>query len=141
MSFIHYRRKVCKDCCVCKKSFSSLKSSTMLRMEMFMNFTNWDWTTYAILGFTAIFLVVGIARVVEIHVFRFSKLKLYTFILLHVLGVLLFAAALGLMAIDTKNIYRTIMSFLFFSGVLILFPMHIYLGLLRRVLGGNSARK
>jgi hypothetical protein len=92
-----------------------------------------DPLTLALLAFAGIFLVVGFLRVVEIRVFHFSPWKERSLIAVHLLGVLFFSLALALLAANPQGAEREWMTRAFVSGFFLLFPLHIYLGLLRRV--------
>jgi hypothetical protein len=90
-------------------------------------------TSWAVLAFSILFLVVGVSRVVEFQGVDISDKQRRFLIPLHILGVLSFSAAMGLLAIDPAQVHRTLLAGLFFGGMLILFPMHIYVAIKRKI--------
>lgn len=89
---------------------------------------------YALMAFAVVFFVVGVLRVVEFKAAGISPLQRKILIPLHIVGSFNFSGAIVLLAIDPSQTHKTLMSVLFFSGVLILFPMHIYLAIKRKIL-------
>lgn len=87
----------------------------------------------AVLIFSVIFLIVGILRVVEFHGHGFSPRKLKMMMSAHVVGVILFSAAMALFGLDIYAVHLQITGAILFSSLAFLLPVHIYLGLLRRV--------
>ena len=101
------------------------------------------WDAVAILVFALVFLVVGVSRISEFNGVGLGDTTRKIFIAAHILGCFLFSIALGLLGVDVARIHRTLMSVVFFSGVGLLFPIHIYVGLKRRIRLkdlGNSPR-
>jgi len=96
------------------------------------NLTSLSWTSIALLVFTAAFLVVGCIRVVEFKDVGLTPLVRSVLIGIHIAGCLLFAASLALFAVDIEAAHKPLMYSFFASGMLTLFPTHIYLALRRR---------
>lgn len=88
---------------------------------------------YAVLAFAAIFMVTGILRVVEFKAAGINSFQRKFLIPLHILGCIAFAASLALAVIDPEQHYKMWMTILFFTGVLILFPTHIYVAIKRKI--------
>jgi hypothetical protein len=91
------------------------------------------WITIAILVFSVIFLVVGLFRVVEFSGIGLGKNTRRVLIGLHVLGCFIFAAAMVFSALDFHGEYKTVKTAFFLGGIGLLFPIHIFLGLKRRI--------
>jgi hypothetical protein len=91
------------------------------------------WTTLAVLIFSLVFFGVGITRVVEFKGIGLSSTKRSIFTIAHIIGCLLFSLALMLLAIDVTKLRLDIMGVLVGVSLALLFPVHIYLGLLRRI--------
>lgn len=90
------------------------------------------WSSIFLLVFTAAFLIVGCLRVVEFKDVGLTPLVRGVLMAIHLVGCLFFAAALAIFAVDIAQTQKTIMYSIFASGVLTLFPVHIYLALKRR---------
>ena len=88
---------------------------------------------YAVLVFTIVFLIVGLLRYVEIGAADIFGTKKIVLIGLHFIGCFLFAGALALLAIDPDQKQIFWMRILFFGGMMILFPVHIYVGIKRKI--------
>jgi len=88
---------------------------------------------YGLLAFAAVFIIVGVLRVVEISAAGLRPLWRRILIPLHVVGCLCFAGAIVLLAIDETGSARIWTSSLFYAGVMILFPLHIFLAIKRRI--------
>jgi phosphate starvation-inducible membrane PsiE len=89
--------------------------------------------TYALEVFAAVFFVVGIFRVVEFKAAGISGFQRAFLIPLHIIGCGLFTACIVLLAIDPAQEHKKMMVWFFFSAILLLFPIHIYVGLKRRI--------
>jgi hypothetical protein len=89
--------------------------------------------TYALYVFAAVFFVVGLFRIVEFKAAGVSRFQQMILIPLHVLGCGLFSTAFILMANDPVQVHKKELSWLFFSGLFILCPMHIYVGIKRKI--------
>jgi hypothetical protein len=94
---------------------------------------------YALLAFAAVFLVVGVHRVVEFKAAGINAFQRKILIPLHVAGCLAFTGCIILMAIDIHDRHRLITTELFFSSVFVLFPIHIYVAVKRRILVKNQS--
>jgi len=103
--------------------------------QVFTNKGNpFNWISIAILGFAILFLIVGILRTVEFNDISLKKLQKTILIGLHILGCLLFSAALTVLAVDQEQYYNFYLRILLFSAILILFPIHIFVGIKRKIL-------
>jgi len=89
--------------------------------------------TYFIIGFAVVFLISGLSRIVEFKAAGLTKNQCRVLIPFHILGSFSFAAALLLLAIDPNQLYKSLMTVCFFGGVLILFPIHIYVNIKRKM--------
>jgi len=87
----------------------------------------------AMLLVALMFLIVGSLRWVEILDFNFSKLRRTVLIIMHLLGCIVLALAFALEAVDIDKSYSAVGMGLLASALVLLFPIHIYLGLLRRL--------
>ncbi len=92
------------------------------------------WTSLVLLLFALIFLAVGILRVVEFQGLGFTRKRLRFLAIFHVLGCLLFSATIADLALDMYQLFPLIKGALFSASILILFPLHIYVALRRRIL-------
>jgi hypothetical protein len=91
-----------------------------------------EWLTIVLLLFAVAFLVIGVVRAVEFKGLGFSRAKLTLLISVHVVGCLLFSAAICLAALDPLAAHRIMMNILFFTGLACLFPGQIHIAFLRR---------
>ena len=91
------------------------------------------WTAVGMVLFAVIFVGVGLVRIVEFNGYGFGRLFKTLLICLHICGCGLFAAALALFGLDSAMVYTSTTGILLGTGLLLLAPIHIYLGLLRRV--------
>lgn len=89
--------------------------------------------TYAVLAFTAVFMVTGIFRVVEFKAAGVSPFARKFLIPLHIIGCIAFCTAMAMLVLDPTQQYKVWMTACFFTGVLILFPMHIYVAIKRKI--------
>lgn len=89
--------------------------------------------TYAVLAFAAVFMVTGIFRVVEFKAAGVSRRQRFFLIPIHILGCVAFSSALALLVLDPAGHYKSLLTACFFTGVLILFPMHIYVNIKRKI--------
>ena len=103
-----------------------------LRQLQFSN-TEVKVTSIALLIFAVVFLVVGLYRNVE---FKFSPLSHRVKLLCYVLysiGVINFSFTILLLAADIHQTHQSEVLPFFLSSIIILFPLHIYLALAKRV--------
>lgn len=96
--------------------------------------------TYALVAFSIIFFGVGLIRVVEFKAAGVPTRRQKPLMVLHILGCVTFAATLILLAIDPGQEYKTWTTVLFFSSIGILFPVHIYVGICRKILISSQAQ-
>lgn len=89
--------------------------------------------TYALIAFAAVFFVVGVYRIVEFKAAGVSDFQRRLLVPAHIIGCGLFSASLVLVAIDPLQKHKELLTWLFFSGLLLLFPMHIYVGIKRMI--------
>jgi hypothetical protein len=89
--------------------------------------------TYALIAFAAVFFVVGMFRTVEFKAAGVSPFQRKILIPLHVVGVGLFSASIVVLGVDPLQQHKQLLTWLFFSGIFLLFPAHIYVGLKRRI--------
>ena len=89
--------------------------------------------TYVVLAFAAIFMVTGIFRVVEFKAAGISRKQRIFLIPIHIVGCIAFSLALALLVLDPTEIHKAGMTACFFTGILILFPMHIYVNIKRKI--------
>jgi hypothetical protein len=86
-----------------------------------------------LIAFAVVFVCVGVIRVVEFGDLGLKTPVRIALVIAHLVGCLLFACAISLLGIDVKREHMTLMSYLLFPGLGILLPVHIYLGLKRRI--------
>jgi len=91
------------------------------------------WIGIAVLIFAVAFAVVGVLRWVEFNEFGFAPVKKRILVLMHILGCLIFSLGFILLALDTNKDQNMLVGATFASAMVLLFPAHIYLGLLRRI--------
>lgn len=91
------------------------------------------WTSVAVIAFAAIFLVAGVLRVVELRPLVPAPRARLALTALHLLGCLLFSSAALLFGLDIDRRHNELTAALLASSLVILMPLHIYLGLLRRL--------
>jgi hypothetical protein len=89
--------------------------------------------TYALIAFAAVCFVVGVYRVVEFKAANINDFQRRLLIPAHVVGCGLFSASIVLVAIDPLQQHKELLTWLFFSGLFLLFPMHIYVGIKRMI--------
>lgn len=87
----------------------------------------------SLIVFAALFFAVGLFRVVEFKAAGVSERVRRVLIPLHVLGTLLLSAAMLVFATDEQQLQQELLMGLFFGGVGILFPLHIYLAIKRKL--------
>jgi hypothetical protein len=92
------------------------------------------WGAIAGIVFALAFFGVGVYRVVEFSGLGLNPTKRVVLTVGHVLGCLLFSSSIAVLGIDSKRELHQITGTLLFSGMLVLFPIHIYVGLKRRIL-------
>ena len=80
-----------------------------------------------------LFFVVGIFRIVEFKAAGIDGLQRKILIPLHILGCAAFSATMVLLGTGMDQTHKTLMTSLFFSAVLILFPIQIYVGIKRKI--------
>jgi hypothetical protein len=88
---------------------------------------------YALIAFAVAFILVGVLRVVEFKAVGLSRIQERILIPLHFIGCIGFAAATVMLAIDESGVHHRAMTFLFFGSVLVLFPIHIFINIKRRI--------
>jgi hypothetical protein len=79
--------------------------------------------------------VVGVYRWREFLDYGFSTVRRRGLIILHIAGCFVFCIALALLSIDVNKKIAGLTMGLLFSGLIFLFPIQIYLGILRRLRG------
>jgi hypothetical protein len=89
--------------------------------------------TYGLLAFAFVFPIVGGFRIVEFKAAGISLRQRQFLIPLHMLGCLCFSGAMVLLAIDIAQEQKLVTQILFSAGILILFPMQIYVAIKRRI--------
>lgn len=87
-----------------------------------------------LIAFAVAFVIVGFLRVVEFKAAGLGPKQRMLLIPVHVIGCIAFAGAMYLMATDAHNLHRELTARLFFGSVLVLFPIHIFVALKRRIL-------
>ena len=92
-----------------------------------------SWTAVGVSVFAVIFLIVGLTRVVEVAALQIGSKTRIALMAVHVVGCFLFALALVLLGVDEHGLYHTILIACFSAGLALLFPLHIYVGLKRRI--------
>ena len=90
-------------------------------------------TQIGILVLAVVFLIGGISRIVEFSGIDLTKRQKAIFTSLHILGCVFFSVSMVIAALDTRQSYKTLMTALFFSALAIFFPVHIFVGLKRRI--------
>jgi len=90
-------------------------------------------TEYFLYIFAAAFLIIGFVRVVEFKSSGVPRNQRFVLIPIHIIGTLAFTTAIILLARDRAS-EKTLLTWAFATGVLILFPLHIYVGIKRRLL-------
>ena len=90
----------------------------------------------AMLLISILFIVVGASRWVEFLDFNFSTLRRSVLIFIHLVGCVVLGLAFAIQAIDLDKKFSNIGMGLLASAFVLLFPIHIYIGLLRRVRSG-----
>jgi hypothetical protein len=88
---------------------------------------------YGTLAFAIVFMLTGIFRVVEFKAAGISSRTRKFLIPLHILGCIAFAGSLALLAIDSTQELKELTRACFFTGMLILFPLHIYVAIKRKI--------
>jgi hypothetical protein len=87
----------------------------------------------ALIIFAVLFFIVGLFRVVEFKAAGVSERARRFLIPLHVLGTLLLSGAMLVFAMDERQLQQKILLWLFFGGVGILCPLHIYVAIKRKI--------
>lgn len=90
---------------------------------------------YQIIGVVsgAIFLIVGLWRLVEIKDAPISPSQRKVFYPLHILGTILFSIVIGFAGYDVSPTQKLYLAGCFLVAALTLFPMHIFVALKRRI--------
>ncbi len=83
--------------------------------------------------FAVVFFIVGCFRIVEFKAAGVSLGQRRFLVPLHILGCFCFAGALFLLGYDAAQTQKLGIQILFAAGVLILFPLHIYVAVKRRI--------
>src|SRR3978361_2301283 len=92
-----------------------------------------DLQTNALIVFAVIFFIVGVFRIVEFKEAGISKFQRLFLVPLHISGCAVFAGAIALLGLDPGQKHMTLMTILFFSGFLLLVPIHIYVAIKRKI--------
>lgn len=91
------------------------------------------WLPIVVIAFALVFLVVGFLRIVEFGGLGIGQRKRRILVFTHIVGCVMAALALILLGLDTTRSHMDILGPLLGVALLLLFPVHIYLGLLRRI--------
>ena len=91
------------------------------------------WFQVFMLVFALVFLVGGMMRIVEFNGLGLGRFLKPTLIAAHILGCLLFSSAIALAGIDIHQERPMYMRVFILSSLGILLPVHIFLGLKRRI--------
>ncbi len=96
-----------------------------------------NWSGIAVVAFAIVFFGVGVARLVEFRDVGLSKFQRRTLMAFHLIGAALFSTAMALFGLDLTQQHKPVMYSIFASGVVILFPVHIYVAFRRRIKYGD----
>jgi hypothetical protein len=90
---------------------------------------------YEILGLMGgiLFLIGGLWRTVEIREARLTDRQKKWFVQMHVIGTSLFAAVLASVGFELSVAQKWYLSGCFLAAAILLFPLHIYLALKRKI--------
>ena len=135
MSLVSKRRTRDKDCMELHHLLQQL------RVEFFISLSPHSdnfYTALLMLTFSFAFLAVGVVRLVEWQGVGFSKIKRFSFCILQVIGSVCTSLGFAIFAIDPHGLHKTLLTALIGVGFLTLFPIQIYLALVRRVKSGNQ---
>lgn len=91
-----------------------------------------DWTEVLGVLVAIVFLVGGIFRVVELNDVPMTRGQKRFASVAHVLGCILFSAALALLSVDIDHAEKKFTYGFFLFGLAFLFPVQIFLNLKRR---------
>lgn len=91
------------------------------------------WLIIALLTFALLFLVIGLTRIVEFKGLGLSYRRRTILTALHILGCITFSLMFVLFAIDINKTYSDLLAGLLISSLILLFPIHIYAGILRNI--------
>ena len=91
------------------------------------------WTSIILLIFAVIFLIVGLYRNVEFRDSNLSKRAKIICYVIHTIGVINFTLAILLVGADLWQTHQSIILPYFFSAIFLLFPLHIYLAISKRI--------
>jgi hypothetical protein len=89
--------------------------------------------TYGMLVFSVLFLIGGITRIVEFSGLGLGRILRPILIAAHLVGCALFSSSMVVLAYDVTETRKTLVAILFFSGVGLLLPIHIFVGIKRRI--------
>jgi hypothetical protein len=95
----------------------------------------------ATLVFGFFFTVVALTRVVEFSGIGLSDFRRKVLVVAHVVGCLIFGAAFVVLALDVNNHHKELLGRLLFASLTIFFPVHIYIGLKRRIIIRDQMEK
>jgi hypothetical protein len=110
-----------------------MKGSDELILSIYGKSQEILWTRLGLLIFAIVFLLLGSLRVSEFSGIGLRKRTQVLLAVIHVFGTLLFSMALGLLALDIERVLQNVISVCFVLGVFILFPLHIYAAVRRRL--------
>jgi hypothetical protein len=94
------------------------------------------WISGISAAFGVAFFLVGLARVTEFNGLGIPQLRKSMLIFLHLLGCVTFSLVFMLFGMDVNKTYpalNSLLAGLFVASIVLLFPVHIYVGLLRRI--------
>ncbi len=91
------------------------------------------WTNVGLLAFAIIFFIVGASRIVEFEGLEFSKTLKRFFISVHLLGTLCFSLSIAFLGVSETDLYKPYSTGVFIVAIFILFPLHIFLAIKRRI--------
>jgi hypothetical protein len=92
------------------------------------------WFSVLLVAFSVVFCAVGIYRAVEFLGLGLRPLPRRLLIASHVLGCVLFSVALAWTGLDQRQLHKPEITRIFFTGLALLLPVQIYIGIKRRIL-------
>jgi hypothetical protein len=98
-----------------------------------MNLGALDLSSIGLLVFAGVFMLLAIFRIVEFGDVGLSPVLKRVLIALHLIGSALFSCGMAQFALDPTQQRQGWVHALFGSGLLTLFPVHIYVALKRRI--------
>jgi len=91
------------------------------------------YSSFGLILLALIFMIAGATRYVEFLDFGFSKLRRSLLIFAHIAGCMALGLAFSLQGLDLDKKFSELGMGLLASALVLLFPIHIYIGLLRRI--------